>query len=59
MTGQYCFPGDSPEWGDPAKTSRGKFKTRVKTVMCSSTGGVVNIPVVIIYIPSMINIITD
>lgn len=36
MTGQYCFPGDSPEWGGPAKTSRDKqIKDKSKNSYCA------------------------
>lgn len=43
MIGQYYFPGDSPEWGDLAKGSSDKLKTRV--VMCSRMEGLINTPV--------------
>lgn len=51
MIGQYCFPGDSPEWGWPSRRIQWQIKNKSHNGCCVKAQKYgVNTPVVTIYI---------
>lgn len=59
MISHYCFPGDSPEWGDLAKGPTHQLKTRLIIVTVLKHRRVIYTPVMTLYILRMISIIRD